>query len=291
MPYLAEISRRNPSCFIFLIDQSGSMKNPFASHSHVTKAVAVAESINHFLRELVLLCGKGSGYRDRHHIGVIGYGGTAKSLLRSKTSGRDLLKISEIAASPLRIEERVRKLDDGHGGHVDQPYRFPVWFDPQYGGTTVMSDALNLAQQSVSRFLTEFPNCYPPIVINITDGRPHGGPEGPAEQLRSLASSDGHVLLFNAHISEMAHTPIEFPSRSDNLPDEPARRLFRMSSKIPDSMLKLASNIGYDLEHGARGMVLNAGLDSVTRFLEFGTLTSGVNVIPHRRQHHLEFEG
>ena len=30
MPYQAEISRSNPSCFLFLIDQSGSMSDPFA---------------------------------------------------------------------------------------------------------------------------------------------------------------------------------------------------------------------------------------------------------------------
>ena len=28
MPYNAEISRSSPSCFVFLIDQSGSIKNP-----------------------------------------------------------------------------------------------------------------------------------------------------------------------------------------------------------------------------------------------------------------------
>ena len=29
MPYTAEISRANPTCFLFLIDQSGSMADPF----------------------------------------------------------------------------------------------------------------------------------------------------------------------------------------------------------------------------------------------------------------------
>ncbi|OAI38556.1 hypothetical protein AYO40_06585 [Planctomycetaceae bacterium SCGC AG-212-D15] len=28
MPYVAEISRTNPSCFLFLVDQSGSMTKP-----------------------------------------------------------------------------------------------------------------------------------------------------------------------------------------------------------------------------------------------------------------------
>lgn len=287
MSYSAEISRRNPSCFVFLIDQSGSMKEPFSSYSGVSKAVAVAESINRFLMELILLCRDGPQVKDRHHVGVIGYGGTAKSLLRSTSTGRDLVTISEIAASPIRVENRVRKIDDGHGGHVEQSYKFPVWFDPQYGHTTVMEDALNLARRCVTEFLKEFPHCYPPIVINITDGKPHSDPEDAAETLRSLSSADGNVLLFNAHISDLTDGPIEFPSHSGCLPDKYARLLFRMSSQIPDPMVRLAMSSGYDLEHGARGMVFNAGITSVTRFIEFGTLTSGLHISPH--QHRLEF--
>ena len=33
MPYSAEISRRQPSCFLFLIDQSGSMADAFSNNS------------------------------------------------------------------------------------------------------------------------------------------------------------------------------------------------------------------------------------------------------------------
>ncbi|MCY0933311.1 hypothetical protein [Streptomyces sp. H34-S4] len=31
MPYTAEISRTNPGCFIFLVDQSASMSDPIGS--------------------------------------------------------------------------------------------------------------------------------------------------------------------------------------------------------------------------------------------------------------------
>ena len=47
MPYQAEISRANPSCFLFLIDQSGSMEDPFAgSDSKRRKADLLADAIN-----------------------------------------------------------------------------------------------------------------------------------------------------------------------------------------------------------------------------------------------------
>jgi hypothetical protein len=39
MSYSAEISRTNPSCFLFLIDRSGSMEDPFgAGESNRSKA-------------------------------------------------------------------------------------------------------------------------------------------------------------------------------------------------------------------------------------------------------------
>ncbi len=54
MPYTAEISRNNPSCFIFLIDQSGSMSDPFGGgESTKKKADAVADVINRLLQNLV----------------------------------------------------------------------------------------------------------------------------------------------------------------------------------------------------------------------------------------------
>ena len=59
MSYSAEISRSNPTCFLFLIDQSGSMEDSFGG-STVTgsKAVAVADAVNRLIQNLVLRCAK-----------------------------------------------------------------------------------------------------------------------------------------------------------------------------------------------------------------------------------------
>ncbi len=43
MPYSAEISRTNPTCFLFLIDQSGSMGDAVPDQPNRKKADAVAE--------------------------------------------------------------------------------------------------------------------------------------------------------------------------------------------------------------------------------------------------------
>jgi hypothetical protein len=74
MPYLAELSRTNPTCMVFLIDQSRSMAEPFGAQPEKPKAQGVADGINRLLQNLVLKCAKADGIRDYFHIGVVGYG-------------------------------------------------------------------------------------------------------------------------------------------------------------------------------------------------------------------------
>ena len=73
-PYTAEISRNNPTCFLFLVDQSGSMGRIFSGQSDRTLAQGVADAINRLLRDLVRACSNGEIIFDRYAIGVIGYG-------------------------------------------------------------------------------------------------------------------------------------------------------------------------------------------------------------------------
>ena len=62
MPYSAEISRSNPTCFLFLLDQSKSMLGPIVGGDGKKKADAVAESLNRLLYTLVLRCVWGRPY-------------------------------------------------------------------------------------------------------------------------------------------------------------------------------------------------------------------------------------
>src|SRR5262249_49634283 len=111
MPYAAEISRANPTCFLFLIDQSKSLTAPLGGQGK-TKADAVAASINRLLYTLVLRCVWGQAVLDRFHVGVIGYGRTVVAALGGPLAGRELVPISEVARNPLRVEQRVQKVDD-----------------------------------------------------------------------------------------------------------------------------------------------------------------------------------
>ena len=124
-----------------------------------------------------------------------------------------------------------------------------------------------------------FPGCYPPLIVNITDGMPtDGDPQPRAAMIRDLASQDGNVLLFNVHISSRNERPIEFPSREEDLPDDAARLLFRMSSKLPPPMLETAQREGMRVTELSSGFVFNADLVSVIRFLAIGTRVDTKNL-------------
>jgi hypothetical protein len=276
MPYTAEISRANPSCFLFLIDQSGSMADPFgAGESSRRKADGVADAINRLLQNLVIKCAKEEGVRDYYHVGVIGYGAHIGPAFSGPLAGRELVPISEIGNMPARIEERTKKVDDGAGGLVDQSIRFPIWFDPVANGGTPMCQALGLAREILEKWLSQHPACFPPIVINITDGEStDGDPTAAADAIRRLSSNDGEVLLFNVHLSSQRATPIAFPDTEVGLPDRFAQLLFRMSSPLPAYMRSIAQQEGYRVSEGTRGFVFNADIVAVIRFLDIGTRPS-----------------
>ena len=278
MPYQAEISRANPSCFLFLIDQSGSMEDPFAgSDSKRRKADLLADAINRLLQNLVIKCAKEDGIRDYFSVGVIGYGDKVGPALAGQLAGREIAPISDIGNMPARIEERKKKVEDGAGGLIEQTIRFPIWFDPVCHGATPMCQAFTLAHDVLARWLAQHPDSFPPIVINITDGEAtDGDPSSAADALRKLATSDGNVLLFNVQLSAMETAPIEFPAQPDPLPDKHARLMFELSSPLTPHMRSVAQQEGYTVGEGSRGFVFNADMVSVIKFLDIGTRPSNL---------------
>jgi len=64
MPYTAEVNRANPSSFLFLIDQSGSMSDAFGGGAGRRKADGVSDAINRLLENLTIKCAKGDGIYD-----------------------------------------------------------------------------------------------------------------------------------------------------------------------------------------------------------------------------------
>ena len=279
MAYRAEISRTNPSLILLTIDQSGSMEDPFGKGpTGRSKSDSLADAINRLLQNLVIKCTKSEGIRDYYHVGVIGYGekGVGPAFV-GKLAGREIVPISEIGNNPARVDNRMKKIDDGVGGILEQIIKFPIWFDPVAKGGTPMCEALRRTKTIIYNWLKQHPGCYPPIIINVTDGEATDGDAlALAEELKDMSSEDGNVLLFNLHLSSSDHDPIEFPESSTDLPDNFARLLFTMSSKLPDNMWTMVQAEGFITSENPRGFVFNADMVSVVRFLDIGTRPSNL---------------
>jgi uncharacterized protein YegL len=272
MTYTAEISRTNPSCFLFLVDQSGSMKDGFGGDSTKKKADGVADVINRLLQNLVIKCAKSEGVRDYYYVGVMGYGNDVRPILSGALAGKELVPISEVAEHPARIEERTKKVEDGAGGLVEQKIKFPIWLEPVGDGGTPMCRALATAETILSNWLSQHKGCFPPIVINLTDGEStDGDPTAAANKLRQLSTDDGSVLLFNIHLSSQQSAPIQFPDSENGLPDNYAQLLFRLSSPLPSFMTSIAREEGFAASENSRGFVFNADMISLISFLDIGT--------------------
>lgn len=263
MPYVAEISRANPSCFLFLIDQSGSMTDLFPDKP-TRKADGVADAINRLLQNLVLKCARTEGIRDYFQVGVIGYVTRGGPAFTGPLASKDLVPISEIGNMPARVETRAKKADDGAGGIIVQTVRFPIWFDPVASGGTPMCQAFNQACTTIQGWLSQRPECFPPVVIHITDGEStDGDPSQAMQRLTNLCSSDGNTLLFNVHVSSNPNAvPTVFPDSSAQLPDQYARMLFDGASLLTPFMRSVAHEHGHNRTDGARGFILKP-----TRFL------------------------
>lgn len=279
MAYTAEISRDNPACFLFMIDQSRSMEDEIsAGDGSQKKCDGVADSINRWLQELSIKCAKVEGVRDYYHVGVIGYGKTVGPGFSGALAGRELVPISEIADNPARLEERTKKVPDGAGGLVEQNVRTPVWFDPVANGGTPMCRAAGEALRILQQWVGDHPDCFPPIVINITDGEAtDGNPEERVEALTQPASKDGSTMLFNIHLSSNPNaTPIIFPDDPGVLPDDYARMLFETASPLTPTMRALAHEHGISTSEGSKAFVLNADMVLLVQAIDIGTRPSNV---------------
>jgi hypothetical protein len=272
MPYTAQINRNNPACILLMVDQSKSMDGPFAGTGTRSKAAVVADAVNRMIQNLVLRCAKAGGVRDYFHVGVIGYGREVRSGLRGQLLSDPLVPISRLADDPLRVETRTRLTPDGAGGAQEKKIKFPIWYEPEAAGPTPMCEALDAATEAVRKFAAAFKNAFPPIVMNLTDGKPtDGDPAGKAWLVRMVSTEDGAALLFNLLMSASPLPPAYFPDDVDQISDEYGQALFRMSSELPPKFAEAARADGFAVRAKARGVVINADPTALVRFLDIGT--------------------
>ena len=282
-PYTQEISRQHKACFLFLLDQSYSMQEPLGNSPN-RKCDKLITAINGWLQNMAIRASGDAGIKDWMDVGVFGYRTDVNatpiitSALQGPLAGRAIVSISEVGCYPARIDTRIQYLHDEETGEVLQmPCEMPVWVDPVAEGGTPMCHMLYYSHQILSDWISRHRQSFPPIVVHITDGESQDGDPVPyADALRSLATDDGNVLLFNCHLSMTAAEPFMFPASEEGLPDVLARVLFRMSSVLPEPFYRLATSEGLPLQPNARGMAFNADIVCLIQFLKMGTQAATV---------------
>ena len=207
-PYTAQITRNTPTAFIFLVDQSVSMKRiTTLNGEQMSLAEAVARIVNNQINELVYRCIKTTEVRHYYDIAIIGYGHEVYSGWNGVLAGRDFVSPEELKNNPfkkiiVKEEKRTRK------GTMIKEIEKVQWLEARCDGKwTHVHQAFDKAKALLDQWMLEHheKDCYPPTIINITDGQfNHATREQivqQANELKAMFTNDGNVLLWNIHIT------------------------------------------------------------------------------------------
>lgn len=282
--YTAQITRNTPTAFIFLIDQSVSMQKTTTLYGEdMPMAEAVARIVNHQLNELVLRCVKGSETRDYYDIAIIGYGENAYSGWKGELEGRDFVKPSELKEHPYKKITTKKETRTRKGVKVVEVEEVQ-WVEAEatQGWTRV-----HLAFEKAKGLLDEWmekhheKDCYPPTIINITDGEFNGATKEyvlqQANELKSMFTNDGNVILFNIHISANKAVCVTCPASKDEVSfSSLATTMYEMSSLLPMRYSDRIADLRGDgtPNNRYRAMSINADMSTLIQLMDIGTPTN-----------------
>lgn len=285
--YTARIDREHPTAFIFLVDHSVSMdRYTYYNGEEITLSEAVSRIVNSQINELVERCVKNNETRHYFDIAVIGYGEEAYSAWNGALEGKDFVSPEEIRNNPYKkitVKEEVRT----RKGTTIKEVEKKQWMVARNDGSwTHMDKALKRAESLLEGWMRTHQNkdCYPPTIINITDGEYNGVDDATmlqlSNQLKSMFTNDGNVLFFNIHVVPNQGEAIVFPSSENDLNgDLYGVKLFAMSSLLPlnyNDQIKLIFNEDLDSDIRYRAMGVNAGMERLVKMMKIGTLSSSL---------------
>ena len=257
------IGSPNPGCFVILIDQSFSMSENWQTG---TKAEVASSIVNSMIYNLCLANETREGIKDRCRICVIGYGEQVHTIVNGM--------LSDVYESPLELKKVKKSIPNGAGGNIEIETKQPIWLQPKARNGTPMHTAFERAGEIVQQWCSKWPENFPPIVFNITDGLA-SDPFLTGEIARKVMDSrttDGNVLVYNVHIANsgpevvLAHDRAKLPS------DRSAEFLFSISSVLPEPLFQMARDHGYSPQPDTRCFAHNVRETALPLILEFGTL-------------------
>ena len=283
--YTARIDREHPSAFIFLVDQSVSMNRMTKFNGeNISLSEAVSRIVNAQINELVERCVRNNETRHYYDIAVIGYGKEAYSAWNGALEGKDFVTPEEIRDNPYKkitVTEEVRT----RKGITEKRVEKKQWMTARHDGNWTRMDkafkrAISLLEDWMRAHHTN--DCYPPTIINITDGEYNGVSHDDmlqlSNQVKSMFTNDGNVLLFNIHIVPGDTDSVAFPNTTADLNgNEYGLRLYNMSSLLPLNYNDMIQQMfGYQTDERCRAMGVNTGMERLVKMMKIGTLSSSM---------------
>lgn len=281
--YSAQITRVTPTAFVFMVDQSVSMSSTTVLNGEtMTKAEAVSRIVNSQIEELVNRCIKTNEIRRYYDIALIGYGHEVHYGWKGELEGKDFVSPQELHDHPykritVKEEKRTRK------GVSIKDVEKVQWIEPDTSGNwTHMHDAFTKAEELLEKWIEKYgeKDCYPPTIINITDGIFNDSTYEDmlqiTNELKSMFTNDGNVQIFNVHISNEGNT-VTFPVNRDELSDnEFGKYLYDFSSLLPlrynEEIAKIRGDVDATVRH--RAMAMNSDMATLIQLMDIGTPTN-----------------
>ncbi len=263
-------SSATPGLLIILLDQSGSMMEPYEGGKNRTEFASLV--VNKVIDNIIQKNFDGDAPKNRCFISVIGYNHNVKELC----SGW----LKDLDESPIRYETLKKKTPDGAGGLVEVEVKQPVWVEPiTHDGATNMLGAFRMAKDLANQWINDNPDFPAPVIINISDGVPYYDGQEPrvcmkettalAQEIMNMSNADGNVLIFNAQIDSVP--TVKYPTSKSELNDEAGQFLFDITSVMPDSYKGAASKNELPVKDGSKVCVFGADGVDLIQLIDFGS--------------------
>jgi uncharacterized protein YegL len=224
MPYTAVATSTTPVLVIYLLDISGSMSQMLGDKRRVE---IVSDALQEIATEMVARSTKGEIVSPRYRIAIYAY----------ETGVHDVLG-------------GIRTIDQFVRDGVPE-------FSPR-GGTSTAA-AFLAAEQLLTQELPYMQTHPAPLICHMTDGEFQGDDPTPiVQRIMGMSTADGNVLVENIFISDrLLKNTVEdvygWPGivNENDLANDYARALLRMSSPLPESYRAEMTEFGYGLQAGA----------------------------------------
>ncbi len=228
MSYSIFASTQNPMLVIYLLDISGSMLSATNTASRIE---VLDKALEKTIYRMYARSRRGNTISPRYNIAMLAYND----------------RVFDVLNGVINIKELV---DTGLPEFVPS-------------GTTNTASAFEYAENLLKTELPKMNSCPPPLVCHITDGEYTGSdPEPIAHRIMKMAVPDGNVLVQNIFISD--------DIIKTNIPDVRywkgvlsiselktgyAKKLYSMSSALPESYCTTVNEMGYNIEANVRMMI------------------------------------